>query len=176
MSFVFTGRAFVNLLSRQCAATSRDNYLQWFVGSFGLALYPYLKRYAYPNLVPRVSKLPTQKGAREERPWFRLVTWWQIYLHGWGPNLSDCCRRCCLLPTKPGLCAAMESFFSRLLWCGEMKIPVIRLCLSLQIWRFGFHFARRTHDGWRKPLIIMVVTFPTVCICRCGTLNFLRNL
>ena len=26
------------------------------------------------NLVPRVFHLPTPKGAREERPWFRLVT------------------------------------------------------------------------------------------------------
>ena len=38
------------------------------------ALCPYLKRYAYPNLFPRVSQIPTQKGAREERPCFRLVT------------------------------------------------------------------------------------------------------
>ena len=28
----------------------------------------------FPNLVPRVFHLPTPKGAREERPWFRLVT------------------------------------------------------------------------------------------------------
>ena len=38
------------------------------------ALCLYLKRYAYPKLVPTVSQPYTPKKAREERPWVRLVT------------------------------------------------------------------------------------------------------
>ena len=49
-------------------------------------------------------------------------------------------RRCCLLPTKPGLCATMESFLSRLHWRGEMKKPgeeVAPILADMEIW-FSF--------------------------------------
>ena len=49
-------------------------------------------------------------------------------------------RRCFLLPTKPGLCAAMESLFSRLLWGGERKKPgdeVVPILADMETW-FSF--------------------------------------
>ena len=64
------------------------------------------------NLVPRVFHLPSPKGAREGRPWFRLVTCLgDNYRHGRGPNLSEYCRRWCLLPSKPALWATLERSF-----------------------------------------------------------------
>ena len=45
--------------------------LRWAVTLWLNSLFFFL---VFPNLVPRVFHLPTPKGAREERPWFRLVT------------------------------------------------------------------------------------------------------
>ena len=53
----------------------------------------------YSTSFPGSFISPPQRGeGRKTLAQAGHVSWWQIYLHGRGPNLWKYCRRCCLLP------------------------------------------------------------------------------
>ena len=66
-----------------------------------------------PEFQTRSQGLPSPHPKRSEKGKALVqaghVSWWQIYLHWRGHNLSEYCLRCRLLPTKPASWAAMES-------------------------------------------------------------------